>query len=141
MSKLEIIKKIEGEQLRNDIPSFRIGDSLKMQLRLIEGGKERMQTFTGTVIARQGSGLSETVTLHRVAFGEGLKRTFLLHSPRIAKMEVVKEGSARRAKLYYLLGSTGKASKVKGKVGGRPKASEESSSSTPEAAQPVDSNV
>lgn len=117
MRKNAVITKIESEQLKKDVPNFRIGDTLRVHTRIIEGQKERIQVFTGTVIARKGSGLSETFSLHRVAYGEGMERVFPLHSPRIAKIEVMKEGHVRRAKLYYLRGTSGKASKVKGRIG------------------------
>jgi len=121
MSKLAVIQKLESKQLKKDIQEFRIGDTIRVHIRIIEGEKERIQVFTGTVIARKGSGLSETFSVHRVAYGEGMERVFLLHSPRISKIELVKEGDIRRAKLYYLRGSSGKASKVKGKIGKKPK--------------------
>lgn len=95
---------------------FRIGDTIRVHTRIIEGEKERIQVFAGTVIARRGSGLSETFSLHRVAYGEGMERVFPLHSPRIAKIEVVKQGEVRRGKLYYLRGTSGKAAKVKGRL-------------------------
>lgn len=117
MKKNAVITKIEKTQLKNSIPNFRIGDTIRVHTRIIEGEKERIQVFTGTVIARKGTGLSETFSLHRVAYGEGMERVFPLHSPRIAKIEVVKEGRVRRAKLYYLRGTSGKASKVKGRIG------------------------
>lgn len=119
MSKLAVIKKLESKQLKKNVASFNIGDTVRIHTRIIEGEKERIQVFTGTVIARKGSGLSETFSVHRVAYGEGMERVFLLHSPRIAKIEVVKEGDIRRAKLYYLRGTSGKASKVKARIGGR----------------------
>ena len=112
-----MITKIENVQLKKDIPNFRVGDTIRVHTRIIEGQKERIQVFTGTVIARKGSGLSETFSLHRVAYGEGMERVFPLNSPRIAKIEVIKEGHVRRAKLYYLRGTSGKASKVKGRIG------------------------
>ncbi|MBS4166352.1 MULTISPECIES: 50S ribosomal protein L19 [unclassified Neochlamydia] len=117
MRKHALVEMIQNEQLKKDIPNFRIGDTIRVHTRIIEGQKERIQVFTGTVIARKGAGLSETFSLHRVAYGEGMERLFPLHSPRIAKIEVVKEGQVRRAKLYYLRGTSGKASKVKGRVG------------------------
>ena len=119
MSRSAIIEKLEKEQLKKEIPSFQIGDTIRVQIRIIEGDKERLQVFMGTVIARKGSGLSETFSVHRVAYGEGMERVFMLHSPRIAKIEVVKEGQVRRAKLYYLRGTSGKAAKVKGRYGVR----------------------
>lgn len=124
MNKLALIQKLESNQLKKNIISFRVGDTVRVHIRIIEGEKERTQVFTGTVIARKGSGLSETFSLHRVAYGEGMERVFLLHSPRIAKMEVIKEGVVRRSKLYYLRGTSGKASKIKGRIGRREKAAD-----------------
>ncbi len=113
MSKAAIIQKLEQSQQKSQICDFRVGDSIRVHTRIIEGEKERVQVFAGTVIARKGSGLSETFSVHRVAYGEGMERVFLLHSPRIAKIELIQEGSVRRSKLYYLRGTSGKASKVK----------------------------
>lgn len=117
MSKAAIIKKLEQKQLKKDVARFHVGDTVRVHTRIIEGEKERIQVFTGTVIARKGTGLSETFSVHRVAYGEGMERVFPLHSPRIAKIEVVKEGHVRRGKLYYLRGTSGKASKVRGRIG------------------------
>lgn len=117
MKRNAVIARIESEQLKKDVPNFKVGDTIRVHTRIIEGEKERIQVFTGTVIARKGAGLSETFSLHRVAYGEGMERVFPLHSPRIAKIEVVKEGHVRRAKLYYLRGTSGKASKVRGRIG------------------------
>lgn len=119
MSKLAVIQKLENKQLKQNITSFNIGDTVRVHTRIIEGEKERVQVFTGTVIARKGSGASETFSVHRVAYGEGMERVFLIHSPRITKIEVIKEGDVRRSKLYYLRGTSGKASKVKARIGGR----------------------
>lgn len=124
MSKLAVIQKLESKQLKKNIVLFKVGDTVRIHTRIIEGEKERIQVFTGTVIARKGTGLSETFSVHRVAYGEGMERVFLLHSPRIAKIEVVKEGHVRRSKLYYLRGTSGKASKVKGRIGRRARAVE-----------------
>ncbi len=115
MSRSAIIEKLEKKQMKSSIPRFHVGDSVRVSTRIIEGDKERIQMFTGTVIARKGSGLSETFSVHRVAYGEGMERVFLLNSPRIAKIEVVKEGDVRRGKLYYLRGTSGKAAKIKGR--------------------------
>ena len=116
MSKNPIIQKFENEQMKKSIPEFRVGDTLCVHTRIIEeGGKERLQMFTGTVIARKGDGVSETVSLHRIAYGEGMERVVYLHSPLIAKLELVKKGRVRRSKLYYLRGTSGKAAKVKGR--------------------------
>jgi len=117
MSRSTIIEKLEETSLKKDIPDFRVGDTVRVHTRIIEGQKERIQIFMGTVIARTGSGLSETLSIHRLAYGVGMERVFFLHSPRIAKIEVVREGKVRRAKLYYLRGTSGKASKVKARVG------------------------
>lgn len=116
MSKHAVIQKLEKEQLKKNPPKFRIGDTVRVHIRIIEGEKERTQIFTGTVIARHGTGLSETLSVHRVAYGEGMERVFLVHSPRIAKIEVVKSGKVRRGKLYYLRGTSGKASKIRGHI-------------------------
>lgn len=115
MSRIAIIEKLEKKQLKKKPPQFSVGDTVRVHTRIIEGEKERTQVFTGTVIARKGTGISETFSLHRVAYGEGMERVFLLHSPRIAKIEVVKQGDVRRGKLYYLRGTSGKAAKVKGR--------------------------
>jgi large subunit ribosomal protein L19 len=130
MSRSAIIEKLEKEQLKKNIPHFCVGDTVRVHIRIIEGDKERLQVFTGTVIARKGTGLSETFSLHRVAYGEGMERVFMLHSPRIANIEIAKEGDVRRSKLYYLRGTSGKAAKVKGRFGAR--------RSPPAKAQPVE---
>lgn len=119
MSKAAIIQRLESSQLKAAIDEFRVGDTVRVHTRIIEGEKERVQVFTGTVIARKGSGLSESFSIHRVAYGEGMERVFPLHSPRIIKIEMVQEGHVRRSKLYYLRGTSGKASKVKRRQGGR----------------------
>lgn len=119
MTKSAVIQKLESQQLKKNITDFRVGDTVKVHTRIIEGDKERTQIFTGTVIARKGSGASETFSVHRVAYGEGMERVFMLNSPRISKIEVSKHGSVRRNKLYYLRGTSGKAAKVKAKMGGR----------------------
>ncbi len=119
MSRSAIIEKLQSQQMKNNVTVFSIGDTVRVHLRIIEGDKERTQMFTGTVIARKGNGLSETFSVHRVAYGEGMERVFMLHSPRIAKIEVVKEGRVRRSKLYYLRGTSGKAAKVKGRYRAR----------------------
>ena|SRR5581483_10069372 len=116
MSKHVLIQKVEEKQAKKDLPDFQIGDTLSVQCRIIEeGGKERLQTFSGTLIARKGEGAAETISLHRVAYGEGMERVFYLHSPLVHKVEVIRRGSTRRSKLYSLRGTSGKASKVKGR--------------------------
>lgn len=124
MSKHAVIQKLEKKQLKSEVTPFRVGDTVRVHTRIIEGEKERIQMFTGTVIARKGTGLSETFSLHRVAYGQGMERVFPLHSPRIAKIEVMKEGDVRRGKLYYLRGTSGKAAKVKGRYTKRSKIEE-----------------
>jgi large subunit ribosomal protein L19 len=119
MSRTAVIEKLEKKQLKRNVGDFRIGDTIRVHLRIVEGEKERIQIFTGTVIARKGTGASETFSVHRVAYGEGMERVFPLHSPGIVKIEVMKEGHVRRSKLYYLRGTSGKASKVKGRLGAR----------------------
>jgi len=121
MSKAAVIQKLEQKQLKKDAGTFNVGDTVRVHTRIIEGDKERIQVFTGTVIARKGSGSSETFSVHRVAYGEGMERVFLLHSPRIAKIEVMKEGHVRRSKLYYLRGTSGKKSKVRARITARTK--------------------
>ena len=113
------MQQICAKQIKNDIPEFRVGDSLRISLRIIEGEKERIQVFSGTVIARQGAGSSETIILHRVAYGCSIERVFYLHSPKIAKIEVTRRGKVRRAKLYNLRGAFGKKAKVKELIGPR----------------------
>lgn len=114
-----LIDEFNNEQLKEDVPAFDIGDTVRVSTRIIEGEKERIQIFQGTVIAKKGRGLSETFSLHRVSYGEGMERVFYLHSPRIVKVETVKKGDVRRSKLYYLRGKTGKKAKVKEKMGVR----------------------
>lgn len=114
-----MIDDFDSEQLKENVPDFHIGDTVRVSTRIIEGEKERVQVFQGTVIARKGNGISETFSLHRVSYGEGMERVFCLHSPRITAIEVVKKGDVRRAKLYYLRGTAGKAAKVKEKIGAR----------------------
>ncbi len=114
MSRNALIESVEQGQLKKNIPSFRVGDTLKVNIRIVEeGGKERVQSFSGTCIARKGSGVSESISLHRIAYGEGMERVIFLHSPLVVGIEVVRTGSVRRAKLYYLRGTSGKAAKVK----------------------------
>lgn len=112
------IDELTAKQLKKDIPEFRIGDTINVHTRIIEGEKERIQVFTGTVIARKGAGISETVSLYRVAYGAGIERVFSLHSPRIAKIEVERSGKVRKSKLYYLRGLSGKKAKIQGRLGG-----------------------
>lgn len=135
------VQKLEKEQLKSEICDFRVGDTIVVHTRIIEGEKERIQAFKGTVIARKGSGLSETFSVHRVAFGEGMERVFLLHSPRVSKIEVVQEGSVRRSKLYYLRGTSGKASKVKPRFRNKKVKGLTNSQQKVEAAQTIEASV
>ena len=105
-----------NEQLKTELPKFEIGDTVEIQNRIKEGNKERIQLFEGTVIAKHGGGISETFTVRRVSYGVGVEKTFPLHSPNVAKVEVVRVAKVRRAKLYYLRDRVGKASKVKEKI-------------------------
>ena len=103
-----IISKIEAEQLKSDVAAFRVGDTVKVHTRVVEGDKERIQIFAGIVIARKGSSLNEAFTVRKISYGEGVERVFPLHSPKVAKVEVTKEGRVRRARLHYLRGRKGK---------------------------------
>jgi large subunit ribosomal protein L19 len=113
VSRSPIILEVEQSYLKKDVPVFNIGDTVRVNTRIIEGDKERLQAFAGTVIAKKGTGLSETFTIYRNAYGSNMDRVFLLHSPRIASIEVVRPGKVRRAKLYYLRGKSGKSAKVR----------------------------
>jgi large subunit ribosomal protein L19 len=106
---------VDRARLRDDVPAFGAGDTLKVHVRVVEGNRERLQVFQGVVIRRQGSGLRETFTVRKVSFGVGVERTFPVHSPIIARIEVLTRGDVRRAKLYYLRDRVGKAAKVKEK--------------------------
>ena len=116
---MDIIKSIEHEQLKNKIPELRVGNTVRVHVRIKEGNKERIQVFEGIVIKKQGGGLNETFTVRKISYGVGVEKTFLIHSPLVEKVEVVRVGKARRAKLYYLRERTGKASKTKEMVGAR----------------------
>ncbi len=109
------IRTIEQEQLRTDIPDFRIGDTVRVEVKVVEGTRERLQAYEGVVIARHNGSIRETFTVRRTSYGVGVERTFPLHSPRIAEIKVIRRGKVRRAKLYYLRELTGKAAKVKDK--------------------------
>jgi len=111
--KMQKTDVVESQYLRDDIPDFRPGDTIKVHVRVVEGNRERIQVFQGVVISRRGSGTKETFTVRKVSFGIGVERTFPLHSPLISKIEVVTRGKVRRAKLYYLRQRVGKAAKVK----------------------------
>ena len=106
---------VDNQSLRTDIPEFFPGDEVKVHVRVVEGKNERIQVFQGNVIARQGSGVAETYTVRKISYGVGVERTFPVHAPTVAKLEVVKRGDVRRAKLYYLRDRVGKAAKIKEK--------------------------
>ena len=109
----EIIKSIEKAQLRTDRPDFNVGDTLRVFVKVVEGNRERLQAFEGTVIARRNGSCRETFTVRRVSYGIGVERTFPLHSPRVDHIQIIRRGKVRRAKLYYLRGLQGKAAKIK----------------------------
>ena len=110
---MNIIEALEKEQLRQDITTFRPGDTVRVHVKVVEGNRERVQMFEGVVINRKSSGVRETFTVRRVSYGIGVERTFPVHSPRLEKIEVVRRGIVRRAKLYYLRNLTGKAARIK----------------------------
>lgn len=110
-----VIKAIEKENMRTDLPELRVGDTVKVFVKVIEGTRERLQGFEGYIIAKKGGGIRESITVRRVSFGIGIERTFPLHSPKIAKIEKVRSNRVRRAKLYYLRDRVGKSAKLKEK--------------------------
>ena len=110
---MDIIKAISDEQLKSDIPEFRPGDTVRVNVKVVEGTKERIQAYEGVVIGRKGTGIHETFTVRRTSYGVGVERVFPIHSPRIDKIQVLRKGRVRRAKLYYLRDRTGKAARIK----------------------------
>ncbi|MBM3698725.1 MAG: 50S ribosomal protein L19 [Actinobacteria bacterium] len=114
---MNVLDAVDAASLRQDIPSFRSGDELKVHVRVIEGSKSRIQIFQGVVIARSGSGVRESFTVRKISYGVGVERTFPVHTPVIERIEIIRHGSARRAKLYYLRKLTGKATKIKERRG------------------------
>jgi len=116
---MDIIKSIEHEQLKSKIPVLKVGDTVKVHVKIKEGNRERIQVFEGIIIKKQNGGLNETFTVRRISYGVGVEKTFLVHSPLVEKIELVRVGKARRAKLYYLRDRIGKAAKTKEKVGAR----------------------
>ena len=110
---MDLIKAFTNEQLKKEVPELRIGDTVRVHNKIKEGTRERIQLFEGTIIARHGGGISETFTVRRISYGVGVEKTFPVHSPNVEKVETVRHGKVRRAKLYYLRGRVGKASKVK----------------------------
>ncbi len=113
---MDVIKAITADQIRTDLPQLLIGDTVKLYIRVQEGAKERIQMFEGTVIAKKHGGIQETFTVRRISYGIGVERTFPVNSPLISKIEVVRHGKVRRAKLYYLRDRVGKAAKVKERI-------------------------
>ncbi len=113
---MDMLKVFTDEQLKKEVPSFNVGDTVKVHCRIVEGTRERIQLFEGTVIAKKNGGISETFTVRRVSYGVGTEKTFPLHSPNVVKVDVVRKGKVRRAKLYYLRDRVGKAAKVKEQI-------------------------
>ena len=109
----ESIRSIERQQLRTDLPDFRVGDTVRVFVKVVEGSRERLQAFEGVVIAKRNGSSRETFTVRRVSYGIGVERTFPMHSPRVDSIKVIRRGHVRRAKLYYLRGLQGKAAKIK----------------------------
>lgn len=114
---MDALKTISNASLKQDVPAFNIGDTVKVHVRIKEGDKSRIQVFEGTVIAKKHGGIQETFTVRRIAYGCGMERVFPLHSPVVEKVEVIRKGKVRRAKLYYLRDRVGKAAKVKEQIG------------------------
>ena len=112
---MNIIDKINAKQVKSDVPEFRVGDTVRVDVKIIEGKRERIQAFEGVVVARRGGSVSETFTVRKISSGVGVEKTFPLHSPKIEKIEVTRKGSVRRAKLNYMRERTGKAAKIKTK--------------------------
>ena len=113
---MDLIQAFTNEQLKKDVPLVRIGDTVRVHNKIKEGARERIQLFEGTVIAKHGGGISETFTVRRISYGVGVEKTFPIHSPNVEKVDIVRVGKIRRAKLYYLRGRVGKASKVKEQI-------------------------
>lgn len=113
---MNLIEAFTNEQLKKELPLVRVGDTVRVHNKIKEGNRERIQLFEGTVIGKHGGGISETFTVRRISYGVGVEKTFPIHSPNVEKVEIVRVGKIRRAKLYYLRGRVGKASKVKGQI-------------------------
>lgn len=110
---MDVLKVVESEQLKKDLPGFNAGDTVRVHVKVVEGTRERIQVFEGIVLKRQGTGLRENFTVRRISYGVAVERTFPLHSPKIEKIEVIRKGKVRRAKLYYLRDRIGKSAKIK----------------------------
>lgn len=113
---MDLLKTVTNEQLKTEVPVLNVGDTVRVSVKIKEGNKERIQAFEGTIIAKHNNGISSTFTVRRVAYGCGVERTFLVHSPNVSKVELIRSGKVRRGKLYYLRDRVGKAAKVKQKV-------------------------
>ncbi|MCQ5131189.1 50S ribosomal protein L19 [Butyricicoccus faecihominis] len=113
---MDLVKVLSEQQLKSDLPDLKIGDTVKVHAKIKEGNRERIQVFEGIIIARKHSGVNQTITVRRISYGVGVEKTFPVHSPNVAKFEIVRRGKVRRAKLYYLRGRVGKAAKVAEKV-------------------------
>ena len=116
---MDILKSIEHEQLKNKIPELRVGNTVRVHVRIKEGNKERIQVFEGIIIKKQGGGVNQTFTVRKTSYGVGVEKTFLIHSPLVEKVELVRVGKARRARLFYLRDRVGKAAKTKEQIGAR----------------------
>ncbi|MBA1333832.1 MAG: LSU ribosomal protein L19p [Firmicutes bacterium] len=110
---MDLVKMVESQQLKKEVPAFNIGDTVRVHVKVKEGNRERIQVFEGIVMKRQNGGINETFTVRRISYGVGVERTFLLHSPKVENIEVIRRGKVRRARLYYLRDRVGKAAKVK----------------------------
>ncbi len=110
---MDILRKIEQDQMKTDVPDFRPGDTVRVQVKVVEGNRERLQAFEGVVIKRVGGGLTETFTVRRTAYGVTVERIFPIHSPRVAEIKLIRQGRVRRAKLYYMRNRFGKAARIK----------------------------
>ena len=113
---MDLIKELESQQLKKEMPVINVGDTVRVHVKIKEGSRERIQVFEGTVIAKKHGGIEETITVRRISYGVGVEKVFPIHSPSIATIEVVRSGAVRRAKLYYLRGRVGKGAKVKEKL-------------------------
>ncbi len=132
-----IIEKLEQSYLKKNLPSIRVGDLLRVDVKVVEGESERVQAFEGVVIKRKGHGIGETLTVRKVSFGVGVERTFPMHSPRVEKMKVIRSGKVRRAKLYYLRQLSGKAARIEEKTSGASSTSNEGGASPKKEAFPA----
>lgn len=113
---MDLIKKIEADNMKAEVPSFNVGDTVRVHVRVIEGKRERIQMFEGVVLKKQHGGINQTFTVRKISYGVGVERTFPVHSPKVAKIDVIRKGKVRRAKLNYLRDRVGKAAKVKERV-------------------------